>query len=71
MSNNQSSQSAAVTDVTFHSTHRKEYQSKLSVVHSRVYDVISKACFTVVTGDRHDELPTIDLSMIAVALTSS
>ena len=69
MSNHQSSQSAAVTDVTFHSTHRKEYQSKLSVVHSK--DVISKACFTVVTGDRHDELPTIDLSMIAVALTSS
>ena len=32
-------------------------------------DVISEACFTAMTGDRHDDLAAMDLSRIAVALT--
>ena len=30
-----------------------------------------EACFTSMTGDRHDKLAAMDLSMIAVALTPS
>ena len=63
--------SAAVTDVAFQSMHRKEYQSKPLVVHSKAADVISEACFTAMTGDRHDDLAAMDLSRIAVALTLS
>ena len=63
--------SAAVTDVASHSTHRKRYQSKLLVVPRRVTDVISEAYFTAMTRDRHDKLATMDLCMIAVALTPS
>ena len=48
--------SAAVTDVTFHSTYRKGYR--------RVADVVSEACFTVMTGDRHDERAAMNFSMI-------
>ena len=37
----------------------------------READVISEAIFTMMTGDRDDELAAMDLSMIAVALTPS
>ena len=37
----------------------------------RAADVISEACFTAMTGDRHDELAAMDFSMIAVALIPS
>ena len=64
--------SAAVSDVAFHSTHREGYQSKLLVQFTRrATDVISEVCCTVMTGDRHDKLVAMDLSMIAVALTCS
>ena len=61
--------SAAVTDVAFHSTHRKGHQSKSLFFHAA--DVVSKACFTAMTGDRHDERAAMDLSMITFALTPS
>ena len=62
-----------MTDVAFHSTHRKGYQSKLLFFHpkARVVDLVPEACSTTMTEDRHDELAAIDLSTIAVALTSS
>ena len=63
--------SAAVTDVTFHSTHRKGYQSKLLFFHSKAVDVVPEAYFIAMTEDRHNELAAMDLSMIAVALTPS
>ena len=63
--------SAAVTDVTFHSTHRKGYQSKLLFFHSKGTVVVPEACFTAMTEDRHDEQTAMDLSVIAVALTSA
>ena len=47
--------SAAVTEVTFHSTHWKGYQSELLFFTRRAADVVSEACFTVMTGDRHDK----------------
>ena len=62
---------AAVTDVAFHSTHRKGYQSKFSFFTRGAADAITEACFIAMTGDRHDELAALDLSMIAVALTPS
>ena len=37
----------------------------------RAADVISEACFTAITEDRHDEPAVLDLSIIAVALTPS
>ena len=37
----------------------------------RAADVVSEACFTATTGDRHDELAAMNYSMIAVALTPS
>ena len=55
--------SAAVTDVTFHSTHRKGYQSKLLFFTRRAADVVSEACFTVMTGDRHDERAAMNFGM--------
>ena len=61
--------SAAVTDVAFHSTHRKGYQSKLLFFHSKAAVVVPEACFTAMTEDRHDEQTAMDLSVIAVALT--
>ena len=61
----------AVTDVAFHSTHRKGYQSKLLVLLSKATYVICEAYLTAMTGDRHDELAALDHSMIAVALTLS
>ena len=39
-------------------------------VTQRAGDLVSEACFTVMTGD-HDELAVIDLSMITVDLTPS
>ena len=54
--------SAAVADVASHSTHRKRNQ---------IISVISEACFTVMTGNRHDKLAAINLGRIAVALTPS
>ena len=33
--------------------------------------VVSDACYTAMTGNRHDERAVLDLSMIAVALTLS
>ena len=44
---------AGVTDVAFHSMHRKGNQCKLLVVHSKTIDVVS--CFTVLSGDRHHD----------------
>ena len=43
----------------------------IRVVYSKADNVISEACFIAMTGDRHDELAAMDLSMIAVALTPS
>ena len=37
----------------------------------RVADLVSEACFTAMTGDRHERLAAMDLSMIAVTLTPS
>ena len=37
----------------------------------RAADGISEACSTAMTGDRHDELGAMDLSMTEVALTPS
>ena len=37
----------------------------------RAVDVASKACFTVMTRDRHNELATMDFSMIIFAQTLS
>ena len=37
----------------------------------RAADVVSEACFTVMTGDRHDERAAMDFSMIIFALTPS
>ena len=34
----------------------------------RAADVVSEACFTAMTGDRHDERAAMDLSMIIYAL---
>ena len=61
--------SAAVTDVTFHSTHRKGYQSKLLFFTRRAADVVSEACFTVMTGDHHNERAATDFSLIIFAQT--
>ena len=44
---------AGVTEVAFHSMHRKGNQCKLLVVHSKTIDVVS--CFTVLSGDRHHD----------------
>ena len=57
----------AVTNVAFHSKHRKGHQKKLEYA----ADVISEACFTGVTRDCDDELAAMDLSTIAVGLTLS
>ena len=53
------------------STHRKRYQASYWLFTRRAVDVISEACFSAMTGDRHDELTAMNLSMIAVALTPS
>ena len=37
----------------------------------RVADVVSEACFTVMTGDRHDERAAMNFSMIIFAQTPS
>ena len=37
----------------------------------RVADVVSEACFTVMTGDRHDKRAAMDFSMIIFAQTPS
>ena len=37
----------------------------------RAADVASEACFAVMTGDRHNELTTMDFSMIIFAQTPS
>ena len=37
----------------------------------RAADVVSEACFTVMTGDRHDERAAMDFSMIIFAQTPS
>ena len=37
----------------------------------RAADVVSEACFTVMTGDRHDEQAAMDFSMIIFAQTPS
>ena len=37
----------------------------------RAADVVSEACFIVMTGDRHDERAAMDLSMIIFAQTPS
>ena len=37
----------------------------------RAADVVSEACFTAMTGDRHDERAAMDLSMIIFALPPS
>ena len=63
--------SVAVTDVAFHSTHRKGYQSKLLFFHSKAAVVVPEACFTAMTEDRHDEQTSMELSVIAVALTTA
>ena len=63
--------STAVTDVAIHSIHRKGYQSKLLVVYSKGGWCNFWAFFTTITGDRHDGLAAMDLSMIAVALAPS
>ena len=34
-------------------------------------DLVSKACFTEMTGERHDERASMDHSVIRVALTPS
>ena len=61
--------SAAVTDVTFHSTHRKGYQSKLLFFIRRVADVVSEASFIVMTRDSRDERVAMDFNMIIFAQT--
>ena len=66
--NSQEHEHCSGTDVAFHSTHWKVYQSKLSVVLDDV-NVISEACFSLMTWDPHDELAGMDHSMIVVALT--
>ena len=63
--------SAAVAEVTFHSTHRKGYQNELLFFTRRAADVVSEACFTVMTGDRHDKRTAMDFSMIIFAQTPS
>ena len=63
--------SAAVTDVTFQSMHRKGYQSKLLFFHSKGGRCSFWACFTAMTGDRHDERAAMDFSMIIFAQTPS
>ena len=63
--------SAAETDVAFHSTHRKGFRRKLFFSTRRVVDLIPEACYTAMTEDRHDELAATDLSIIVVALTPS
>ena len=61
----------ALTDVSFRTTHREGYQSKLLIYFTRrAADVISEAFFIAMIRDRHDELAAMDLSMTAVALTS-
>ena len=48
---------------------RARHRESSMLLTRRAPDVISEACFTVMTRDRHDELTAMDLSMIAVALT--
>ena len=53
-----------MTDVAFHLTHRKEYQSKLVVV-------LSKGSRCNFWGDRHDELAALDDTfMISMSFNS-
>ena len=61
----------AVTDVAFHSTHRKGYKSKLLVVHSKGGWCNFWGLLLAKTGDGHDEIAAMDLSMFAVSLTPS
>ena len=50
----------------------ERYKSKLLFQFTReAANVISEASFTVMTGDCHDELAAMELSMIAVARKSS
>ena len=61
--------SAAVTDVTLNSTHRKGYQSNFYFFIRRAADEFSEACCTVMTGDRHDGRAAMDFSMIIFGQT--
>ena len=50
---------------------RKDIRVGSLLLSRRAADVISQACFTAMTGDHHDELPAMNLSVVAVALTPS
>ena len=60
-----------LTDVAFHSTHQKGYQSKLLFFHLKGSRFSSWGLTEAMTEDRHDEPAARDLSLIAVALTPS
>ena len=49
----------------------KDIRASSNFFTRRAADVVSKACFTVMTGDRHDEQAAMDFSMIIFAQTSS
>ena len=50
---------------------RKDTRASSKLFSRRVADVIFEAYLTAMTGDRHDELAALYLSVIEVALTSS
>ena len=52
-----------MTHVAFHASERISDQSKLLVAHSKGVQCNSKACFNAMTGDRHDKLAAMDLSI--------
>ena len=49
----------------------KDIMASSQLFTRRAADVISEACFTAMTGDRHDELAAMDFNMITVALIPS
>ena len=52
-----------MTHVAFHASERISDQSKLLVAHSKGVRCNSKACFNAMTGDCHDKLAAMDLSI--------
>ena len=50
---------------------RKDTRASSYFFTRRAADVVSEACFTVMTGDRHDERAAMDFSMIIFAQTPS
>ena len=64
--------SATLTDVT-QPTQRigKDIRANSYFFTRRAADVVSEACFTVMTGDRHDKRAAMDFSMIIFAQTPS